>query len=80
MFGKEFTLNILLDTIREVKPATVALGAHHYVQMAESDILQQIDPEDLDSVKLLFPAGSAVPSSCEIAIRQKFRSLQGNTN
>ena len=34
----------------------------------------------MDSVKLLFPAGSAVPSSCEQKIRKKFRNLQGVCN
>ena len=80
MFGKDFTLQILLDTIVEVKPSTVALGAHHYVQLAESDILDDVEPENLDSVVTLFPAGSAVPSSCEIKIRAKFRNLQGVIN
>lgn len=80
MFGKGFKLSILLDTIVEVKPSTIALGTHHYVQMAESDVLQQVDPQDLESVKLLMPAGAAVPSSCEVKIRAKFKSLMGVLN
>jgi len=80
MFGSNFTLKLLIDVIREVKPSTVGLGAHHYVQLAESDVLGQVEPDDLDSVKLLFPAGSAVPSSCEQKIRKKFRNLQGVCN
>ena len=75
MFGVEFTLNLLMDVILDVKPSTVGLGAHHYVQLAESDVLDQVDPENLDSVKLLFPAGSAVPSSCRELLRKKFRNL-----
>ena len=75
MFGVEFTLNLLMDVILDVKPSTVGLGAHHYVQLAESDVLDQVDPENLDSVKLLFPAGSAVPSSCKELLRKKFRNL-----
>jgi len=80
MFGPDFTLKILLDTIVEAQPGTVALGSHHYVQLAESDILDKVDPESLDSVTTLFPAGSAVPSSCEIKIKEKFRNLQGVLN
>ena len=45
MFGPDFTLKILLDTIIEAKPATIALGSHHYVQLAESSILDDVDPE-----------------------------------
>lgn len=80
MFGPNFTLRVLLDAIVEAKPATVGLGAHHYVQLAESDILDEVNPEDLDSVILLFPAGSAVPSSCEAKMRAKFRNLTGILN
>ena len=42
MFGSNFTLKLLIDVIREVKPSTVGLGAHHYVQLAESDVLGQV--------------------------------------
>ena len=80
MFGSNFTLDVLVKVIKEVKPKTVNLGAHHYVQLAESEILDQIDPNDLDSIKLLSPAGSAVPSSCEKRILNKFRNLQGVMN
>ena len=75
MFGKGFQLEVLLNTITEVKPTSIALGTHHYVQLAESDILQQTDPEELKSVKLMLPAGAAVPSSCEIRVRAKFPNL-----
>ena len=42
MFGSNFTLKLLVDVIREVKPSSVGLGAHHYVQLAESDVLEQV--------------------------------------
>ncbi len=80
MFGKDFKLEVLLNTILEVKPASIAIGTHHYVQLAESDILQQTDPEGLDSVKLIMPAGAAVPSSCETLIRMKFRNVMAVLN
>ena len=69
-----------MDVILDVKPSNVDLGAHHYVQLAESDVLDQVDPENLDSVKLLSPAGSAVPSSCKGLIKKKFRNLVDITN
>ena len=80
MFGSNFTLKLLLDVIREVKPNSADLGAHHYVQLAESDILDQVDPSELDTVQFLCPAGSAVPSSLQLRIKKKFRNLEGVMN
>ena len=80
MFGQKFSLDLLVKVIKEVKPSSVCLGAHYYVQLAESELLDQVDPNDLDSIKLLLPAGSAVPSSCEKSILKKFRNLQGILN
>ena len=75
MFGPKFTMDMLVGTIARVRPSTVALGTHHYVQMAESNILDNRDPSDFDSVKALFPAGAAVPSSCETKLKKKFTGL-----
>ena len=80
MFGQNFSLDLLVNVIKEVKPSCVSLGAHYYVQLAESELLDQVDPKDLDSIKLLCPAGSAVPSSCGINILKKFRNLEGVMN
>ena len=76
MFGPNFHLGILVDTIIEVKPSSVALGAHHYVQLSNCQILEQVDPMDLDSIKMFIPVGSAVPSSCKQALKAKFRNLE----
>ena len=75
MFGPGFSLDRVLSAIIEVKPHAVGLGSHHYVQLAESEILKLADPADLDSVKTILPAGAAVPSSCEDLIRKKFQKL-----
>ena len=80
MFGKNFTLDILLNTILEAKPTTIALGTHHYVQLAESDILAKANPADLASVKFLAPAGAAVPQSCEQKFKDKFPNMIGVLN
>ena len=76
MFGKSFTLDHLIQTIIDVQPSSVGLGTHHYVQLAESDALAKVDPAKLASVKLLFPAGAAVPDSCEGKLLEKFVSLK----
>ena len=66
--------------IVELKPVNVALGAHNIVQMAELDILDKVDPAELDSVKMLLPSGSAVPPSCVEILKKKFRNLIGVGN
>ncbi len=54
----------------------IALGTHHYVQLAESDILRQSDPEEFDSVEMIVPAGAAVPQSCQAKFKEKMRNLK----
>ena len=66
--------------IVELKPVNVALGAHNIVQLAELDILDKVDPAELDSVKMLLPSGSAVPPSCVEILKKKFRNLIGVGN
>ena len=76
LFGSGFSLQKVLDTIIEARPRVVVLGTHHYVQLAESDILQEARPEDLDAVEFILPAGAAVPASCADLMKSKFQKLQ----
>ena len=76
MFGKDFTLEHLLRAFKEAKPKQATIGTHHYVQLAESKILADADPEDLKALELIAPAGAAVPSSCEKKWMEKFTSLK----
>ena len=80
MFGSTDTLKLLVDVLQEVKPNSVNLGVHHYAQLAESDILEQVDPNGLDSVQYLCPVGSAVPSSLQLRLEKKFKNLKAVTN
>ena len=80
MFGSTDTLKLLVDVLQEVKPKSVNLGVHHYAQLAESDILEQVDPTGLDSVQYLCPVGSAVPSSLQLRLKKKFKNLKAVTN
>ncbi len=57
-----------------------ALGTHHYVQLAESDILAKTNPEDLSSLEMVLPAGAAVPASCEDKWKAKCPNLQAVAN
>jgi len=80
LFGKGFSNKLLLEVIVELKPVNLALGAHNIVQLAELDILDKVDPAELDSVKMLLPSGSAVPPSCVEVLKKKFRNLIGVGN
>ena len=74
MYDKDFRLEHLTSTILAVKPQTVTLSAHHYIQLSEStDLAGQED--NLTSVRILFPAGSSVPSSCQPKLMKTFRGV-----
>ncbi|TRY63736.1 hypothetical protein TCAL_04290 [Tigriopus californicus] len=64
MFGPDFQLEHLLNTIVSAKPKSITIGTHHYVQLAESELLANANPEDLASLEYIAPAGAAVPRSC----------------
>jgi hypothetical protein len=77
MFGAAFTLSVLLDTIKRVRPETITIGAHTYVQLAEAIAdMDEYDEDDLDSVIFVAPVGSAVPQSCQHELKKKFRGLR----
>ena len=82
MFGKQFTLDILLNAIKKAKPGVLMLGAHHYVQLSEHDFHAsgEISTDDLLSVTKIFPAGSAVPAICEQKLKEKFPNLESVFN
>ena len=77
LFGKGFTLDILLKTIKTAKPDALVLGTHQYVQLSEyAGIFKTIDSNDLSSVTRILPAGSAVPAICEVKLKAKFPNLE----
>ncbi|XP_059093403.1 luciferin 4-monooxygenase-like isoform X1 [Tigriopus californicus] len=80
MFGPDFKLEHLLNAIISAKPKSITIGTHHYVQLAESELLANTNPEDLASLEYIAPAGAAVPSSCEESYRQKCPNLKGVLN
>ena len=70
----------ILDGIVQTKPRQIGLGVHHFVQLSESGLLEEVDDEKFDSVELIAPTGSAVPASTEVIYRKKCRNLQGCIN
>ncbi len=74
VYGPTFTLEKYLHTVMAEKPNCIVMGAHHFVQLSESDLLANTDSEKLSSVKLIMPTGSAVPTaSCE-KLLSKFKN------
>ncbi len=72
----EFFICDIEQQLQKVCSPQIALGTHHYVQLAESDILRQSDPEEFDSVEMIVPAGAAVPQSCQAKFKEKMRNLK----
>lgn len=81
MFGAGFSLEKMVSVIKEIKATAIAVGTHHYVQMSEAkDIWEKYDPTDFENTSIIFPAGAAVPASCEISLRKYFPNLKGVMN
>lgn len=76
MFGRSFTLDHLVKAILEAQPRTITIGSHHYVHLAESDVLDSVDPEGLACVRVIVPTGASVPECCEGKLRRKLKGLQ----
>ena len=58
MLGKGMTLKHLTETIVKARPKQVTLGTHHYIQLAESDLLTKYSPDQLDSLEYILPGWS----------------------
>ena len=72
--GKGFTLEALLESVKRYRPSFMILGAHHYVQLSEFDLLAtKVSSSDLNSVKQIAANGSAVPSICKNKLRKMFQ-------
>jgi 4-coumarate--CoA ligase len=80
MFGKNFTLDILLNAVKKAQPKVLMLGAHHYVQLSEYDIFKTVTKDDIACVTKIFPAGSAVPAICETKLKAMFHNLENVYN
>lgn len=76
MYGPNFQLEHLLNTIITAKPKSITVGTHHYVQLAESELLANANPEDLASLEYIAPAGAAVPPSCAALYHKKCPNLK----
>lgn len=76
MFGNDFHLEVLLKAIKVAQPEALMLGAHHYVQLSEYNVLDIVSADDVACVTKIFPAGSAVPGICHANLKKKFENLE----
>ena len=60
----------------KLQPKMLSTGTHHYLQLAEEKAaLDAVDPAKLECIKIIFPTGAAVPPSCEVQLKQRFKGL-----
>ena len=65
MLGQGFSLEVLLENVKDHRPSSLVVGSHHYVQLSKFDLsTTKIKCSDLRSVKSIMPTGAAVPSIC----------------
>lgn len=70
----------LVAAIVEHQPKQLTIGSHHYVSLAESDVLTTIDRGDLASVEMIVPTGTVSPKRCEVILRRYFSNLKVMNN
>ncbi len=69
----------VLHSKEGVKPWIILqtfMGAFHYVCLGESPMLESCPPEQLDSIEVMVPAGSATPDSVADKFRAKLKNLK----
>ena len=86
MNGPSFTLEKLLEAIRDEKPKLMVIGSHHFVQMSEMEIYTNCFGEqsltglsnfkkDLSSILWVLPVGANVPDICFEKLKNIFYNL-----
>ena len=77
MNGTGFSLQKLLEAIKDEKPVSLIIGSHHYVQMSEMDFsLTGLDKQDLSSVFVVTPVGTSVPEISFTKLQNIFPNLK----
>ena len=77
MNGPEFSLQKLLEAIKNEKPKALIIGSHHYVQMSEMDFsLTGLDTRDMSSILSAMPVGTNVPDICFEKLQKIFPNLK----
>ena len=76
MNGPEFSIQKLLEAIKREQPKHLAIGSHHYVQIAETDLnITGLREQDLSSVFSILPVGTSVPEGLFQKLQRKFPNL-----
>ena len=77
MVGNGFTIQRLLEAVKEVKPLCLVTGTHHFVQMSEIDFkLTGLKRQDLSSVLWITPVGASVPTITAENLKKIFPNMK----
>ncbi len=71
-----FTVEKLANMLAVLRPATITVGPHHYIELSESESIEKMDPKLLDSIKAMMPVGAAEPEICETNLKARFTKLK----
>ncbi len=74
--GRHYNVEKLAEMIIKLRPQTITVGPHHYVELSESEALQKMDAKLLDSIKAMMPIGAAEPKICETNLKARFTNLK----
>ena len=76
MFGERIEIIDILKRTRQIKPACLILGSHHFVQMSEIDLESTaLTRTDLASVLWITPVGASVPTITSNNIKKLFPNM-----
>ena len=88
MNGPSFSLQKMLEAIRDEKPKSMVIGSHHFVQMSEMKLWKNDHGEqflegdyldsykrDLSSILWALPVGANVPDICFENLKNIFYNL-----
>ena len=70
-----------MNQVRKVKPASLILGSHHFVQMSEVDLESiGLKRSDLCSVQWVTPVGASVPPITSTNLKKLFPNMAVSIN
>ena len=79
MNGPSFSLQKMLEAIRDEKPKSMVIGSHHFVQMSEMDFSTTgLNTQDMSSILWAMPVGTNVPDICFEKLKNIFPNLKVN--
>ena len=76
MYGENIEIKDILMKAKQIKPACLILGSHHFVQMSEIDFESTgLAKTDLASILWVTPVGASVPPVTSNNIKKLFKNM-----